>query len=98
MAFEQANELEAEWPLVLPPVLSFLDDYSAHNKLTGTTILDKLLPRVESSLLIRTGVGKVIEKVSVRMLAWSVAALADHRPGIAVTLGRLLVALRSVRA
>ena len=48
---------------MLPPLLSFLDDYSAHNKLAGTTVLAELLEHVDQSLLVRTGVGKVFEKV-----------------------------------
>lgn len=71
----QTKELEAEWPLVLPPLLSFLDDYSAPNKLAGNAILDELLERVEPSLLVRTGVGKVFEKVS--QVQASVAILAS---------------------
>lgn len=58
-----AEELEAEWPLVLPPLLAFLDDYSASNKLAGVHILAVLLEKAEPSLLIRTGVGKIFEKV-----------------------------------
>lgn len=67
LALAQRDELEAEWPLVLPPLLSFLDDYSAHNKLAGTTILSLLLDNADQSLLTRTGVGKVFEKVTSRL-------------------------------
>ncbi|ORY92745.1 hypothetical protein BCR35DRAFT_311735 [Leucosporidium creatinivorum] len=60
----EKNETEDLWPLLLPPLLAYLDDYHPPNKLIGVTILEALLPQVDSSLLIRTGVGKVFEQVS----------------------------------
>ncbi|GAA5842665.1 hypothetical protein JCM9279_003654 [Rhodotorula babjevae] len=55
-------EVEDLWPFLLPPVLTFLDDYEAQNKLAGVSILDALLDKADESLLRRTGVGKVFEK------------------------------------
>ncbi|GAA6056712.1 hypothetical protein JCM3770_006479 [Rhodotorula araucariae] len=58
----QPGEIEDLWPFLLPPLLAFLDDYEAANKLVGISILDALLDRTDESLLRRTGVGKVFEK------------------------------------
>jgi len=59
----QPAEVEDLWPFLLPPVLTFLDDFEAKNKLAGVSILDALLNKADESLLRRTGVGKVFEKV-----------------------------------
>ncbi|GAA6027246.1 hypothetical protein JCM8097_002521 [Rhodosporidiobolus ruineniae] len=58
----QPGEVEDLWPLLLPPILSYLDDFETKHKVVGTTLLDSLLDRVDASLLRRTGVGKVFEK------------------------------------
>lgn len=59
----QRNEMEDSWPLLLPPLLAYLDDHDASKKIVGTSILQTLLERVDSGLLVRTGVGKVFEQV-----------------------------------
>lgn len=64
LALVQPGEIEDLWPLLLPPLLAYLDDYDAKNKLVGLSLLDALLAKVDASLLRRTGVGKVFEKVS----------------------------------
>ncbi|GAA5978252.1 hypothetical protein JCM11641_001149 [Rhodosporidiobolus odoratus] len=58
----EPNEVEDLWPPLLPPVLSYLDDYESKSRIVGVRLLDKLLDRVDASLLRRTGVGKVFEK------------------------------------
>ncbi|GAA5896987.1 hypothetical protein JCM8208_006131 [Rhodotorula glutinis] len=58
----EPSEVEDLWPFLLPPVLTFLDDYEAKHKLAGVSILDALLDKADESLLRRTGVGKVFEK------------------------------------
>ncbi|GAA6002309.1 hypothetical protein JCM10207_001057 [Rhodosporidiobolus poonsookiae] len=58
----QPGEVEDLWPFLLPPVLTYLDDYETKNRVIGIWILDSLLDRVDASLLRRTGVGKVFEK------------------------------------
>ncbi|KAJ8295172.1 hypothetical protein OF846_002202 [Rhodotorula toruloides] len=58
----QPGEIEDLWPLLLPPLLAYLDEYDAKNKLVGLSLLDALLAKVDASLLRRTGVGKVFEK------------------------------------
>ncbi|GAA6060508.1 hypothetical protein JCM10212_005589 [Sporobolomyces blumeae] len=56
------EEVEDLWPLILPPLLSFLDDFTPSNRILGMHILGALLERVDRSLLVRTGVGKVFEQ------------------------------------
>ncbi|GAA5907613.1 uncharacterized protein JCM6883_001833 [Sporobolomyces salmoneus] len=67
------EELEEMWPWLLPPVLSFLDDYNTENKVLGLHLLDTLIEKLQEpteqggrsiggSLLTRTGVGKVFEQ------------------------------------
>ncbi|GAA5940462.1 hypothetical protein JCM10213_007540 [Rhodosporidiobolus nylandii] len=58
----QPGEVEDLWPFLLPPLLSYLDDFEQRNRIVGITLLDSLLDRVDASLLRRTGVGKVFEK------------------------------------
>jgi hypothetical protein len=58
----QRNEIEDVWPLILPPLLAFLDDYDSTNKLTGLTLLSTLLEKVDGSLLKRTGIGSVFQQ------------------------------------
>ncbi|GAA5861701.1 hypothetical protein JCM3774_002676 [Rhodotorula dairenensis] len=69
----QPGEIEDLWPFLLPPLLSYLDDYESVNKIRGVAILDTLLTRVDASLLRRTGVGKVFE----RSLESCFSALSD---------------------
>ncbi|GAA5959642.1 hypothetical protein JCM3765_007227 [Sporobolomyces pararoseus] len=65
----KAEELEDLWPWLLPPILSYLDDFNPHNKILGLHLLDSLLNSLSnhgsqgsSSLLVRTGVGKVFKQ------------------------------------
>ena len=64
----QKDEMEEVWHLVLPPLLSYLDDFTVKNKILGLSLLDTLLDRVEGGLLRRTGVGKVFEQVRTQIL------------------------------
>ncbi|GJN89341.1 hypothetical protein Rhopal_002321-T1 [Rhodotorula paludigena] len=58
----EPGEVEDVWPLLLPPLLAYLDDFESGNKLVGMSLLDSLLDKTDESLLRRTGVGKVFEK------------------------------------
>ncbi|BGP32019.1 hypothetical protein JCM10296v2_003798 [Rhodotorula toruloides] len=58
----QPGEIEDLWPVLLPPLLAYLDDYDAKDKLVGLSLLNALLTKIDASLLRRTGVGKVFEK------------------------------------
>ncbi|KAF9468776.1 hypothetical protein BDZ94DRAFT_1244563 [Collybia nuda] len=48
------------WHLVIPPVMTLLDDYEARYKLCGVTIVSAMLRHVPKSLLSRTGVDSLI--------------------------------------
>lgn len=61
----QKQEIEEWWHLILPPLLTFLDDFDARNKLTGTYILSTLLAKVDANLLRRTGVGLIFTQVRI---------------------------------
>lgn len=88
------------WPFLLPPLLSYLDDYESANRIRGVVILDNLLTRVDASLLRRTGVGKVFERVR----TYGPVFTALHREteevqiSLAVTRIVLLGSLRPERA
>lgn len=70
----QKSDLEVLWPYVLPPILSFLDDYSVPHKLSGLSILNSLLailsppisktPHSDGEILRRTGVGEIFVQAS----------------------------------
>ncbi|KDE08348.1 hypothetical protein MVLG_01388 [Microbotryum lychnidis-dioicae p1A1 Lamole] len=55
----EKEDIESRWHLVLPPLLTYLDDYSPLNKLLGVDLLSALLERTSVPLLTKTGVGKV---------------------------------------
>jgi len=52
----QASTYESIWHLLLPPVMTFLDDFEASYKLRGVRLVSDLLARVPPDLLKRTGV------------------------------------------
>ncbi|KAG5645775.1 hypothetical protein DXG03_005312 [Asterophora parasitica] len=51
---------EGLWHLIIPPVMTLLDDYEAPHKLQGVHIVSEMLQRVPSQLLKRTGVDGLI--------------------------------------
>ncbi|KAK4056858.1 hypothetical protein OIO90_002108 [Microbotryomycetes sp. JL221] len=59
----QIQAVEQSWPLLLPPLLTYLDDYDANHKLSGVALLSILLDKVDASLLRRTGVGAIFDKI-----------------------------------
>ncbi|GAA5996320.1 hypothetical protein JCM5350_007230 [Sporobolomyces pararoseus] len=67
----KVEELEDLWPWLLPPILSYLEDFNPLNKILGLHLLDSLLNlftekksegNSSSTLLVRTGVGKVFKQ------------------------------------
>ncbi|KAG6333516.1 hypothetical protein ID866_5579 [Astraeus odoratus] len=52
----QSSAYERTWPLILPPVMTFLDDYQVPFKILGVRLVSTMLTRAPSELLIRTGV------------------------------------------
>lgn len=52
----EASTYESVWHLILPPVMTYLDDFEAPYKLRGVKLVSDLLSRVPPELLKRTGV------------------------------------------
>lgn len=52
------------WHLVIPPIMTLLDDYETFYKLKGVEVVSELLEHVPPELLRRTGVDGLL--VSVR--------------------------------
>jgi hypothetical protein len=52
----EASTYESVWHLILPPVMTYLDDFEAPYKLRGVHLVSDLLSRVPPELLKRTGV------------------------------------------
>lgn len=53
--------MQANWPLIAPPLLALLDDSSLEYKIKGCNSLLILLEKCPSALLERTGLGEVFE-------------------------------------
>ncbi|KIJ70362.1 hypothetical protein HYDPIDRAFT_105071 [Hydnomerulius pinastri MD-312] len=56
----EPSAYESTWPLLLPPVMSFLDDYQAPYKVLGVRLVSHMLTRVPPELLVRTGVDALL--------------------------------------
>ncbi|KAF7301516.1 hypothetical protein MIND_00717000 [Mycena indigotica] len=54
------NAYDEVWHLVVPPLMTLLDDYEAQYKLAGVRIAAAMLDSVPGSLLKRTGVGSLL--------------------------------------
>lgn len=59
----QSEDYEKLWHLIIPPVMTLLDDYDAGYKLYGIQIVAEMLKTVPAELLRRTGVGELIFSV-----------------------------------
>jgi len=51
------------WHLIIPPVMTLLDDFEAKHKLQGVFVVQEMLQRVPSDLLKRTGVDGLLRQV-----------------------------------
>lgn len=56
----QSQTYEGLWHLIIPPVMTLLDDYEAAYKLRGIRIVAEMLDRVPKDLLMRTGVDALL--------------------------------------
>ncbi|KAL8938083.1 MAG: hypothetical protein Q9216_004081 [Gyalolechia sp. 2 TL-2023] len=54
-----ASLVEAHWPLIIPPLLTILDDVSIRYKIKGCELLVLLLKVAPASLLERSGLGEI---------------------------------------
>jgi hypothetical protein len=60
----QDRDWDTIWPLLIPPILTYLDDWEAIYRLHGIALARKLIEKVPKDLLIRTGVNQLIKSVS----------------------------------
>jgi hypothetical protein len=51
------------WPLVIPPLLTLVDDYDPPYKIKGIMVTEGLLEKASASLLRRTGIDELLFKV-----------------------------------
>ncbi|KDR80514.1 hypothetical protein GALMADRAFT_240803 [Galerina marginata CBS 339.88] len=58
----QQDAYEKLWHLVIPPVMTFLDDYEPKYKLRGVTLVQEMLRHVPGDLLKRTGVDGLLRQ------------------------------------
>jgi tRNA nucleotidyltransferase (CCA-adding enzyme) len=57
----QEQDIEDNWPLIMPPVLALLDDESTLCKSKGCELMTMILLKISPQLLARTGLGDVIQ-------------------------------------
>ncbi|KAH0565690.1 hypothetical protein GP486_000909 [Trichoglossum hirsutum] len=89
--------VEANWPLVIPPILTLIDDDSPEYKAKGCELLAILLRVTPPALLVRTGLGEVFYDAVMPCLSYlpsltpqdqSLRLLGDAYPTL-ITLSRL---------
>lgn len=59
----QSEAFEHMWHLVIPPVMTLLDDFEVRYKLQGVIIVQEMLLRLPKELIKRTGVDGLIQQV-----------------------------------
>ncbi|EIW82173.1 hypothetical protein CONPUDRAFT_143656 [Coniophora puteana RWD-64-598 SS2] len=75
----EAEAYERAWPLVIPPMMAFIDDYEPHHKLAGVRIVARMLERVPPELLRRTGLDALLNN----SLSSAFRSLhSDHTPDL----------------
>ena len=57
----EEESIEQVWPLVVPPILTLVDDWETQYKQLGAELLHSLLRATSPTLLSRTGLGSVFE-------------------------------------
>ena len=62
--------MQANWPLITPPLLALIDDSSLEYKISGCNSLFILLEKCPSALLERTGLGEVFEDAVMPCLSY----------------------------
>jgi tRNA nucleotidyltransferase (CCA-adding enzyme) len=85
------NFTERLWPLLVPPILTLVDDWETKHKRFGADLLHSLLRATSPSLLSRTGLGSVFEEALMPCLTYlpsltpepdSVAILSTAYPAL----------------
>lgn len=89
---------ETNWPLLVPPLLSILDDTDTQYKVQGCRLISTLLDRTPPALLTRTGLSEVFEQAIMPFLGYlpslepedtSVALLSGAYPAL-ISLSRAM--------
>jgi Tti2 family len=62
-ALIQGVDYERLWHLMIPPILTFLDDYEAPYKLLGVRMVSEMFKTVPKDLLKRTGIDGLLLSV-----------------------------------
>ncbi|KAF2482960.1 hypothetical protein BDY17DRAFT_138728 [Neohortaea acidophila] len=62
--------VEQVWPLVVPPLLTLVDDREAKYKILGAELIGRLLEITPPSLIAKTGLGEVFEDALLPSLAY----------------------------
>ncbi|QRW05517.1 short chain dehydrogenase [Ceratobasidium sp. AG-Ba] len=58
----ESDSFESLWPLIIPPLLTLVDDYDPAYKIRGIAVTNALLQRISASLLHRTGIDELLFK------------------------------------
>lgn len=61
---QQSGMYDRLWPLIIPPLMTVLDDYEVHYKLLGVQIVSEMLQKAPAEILRRTGVDDLLFTVS----------------------------------
>ncbi|KAI9821707.1 MAG: CCA tRNA nucleotidyltransferase, mitochondrial [Pycnora praestabilis] len=70
--------IEQYWPLVVPPVLTIVDDEASNTKAKGIELLNLLLQITPPSLLARTGLGEVMQDAVMPCLLYLPSLTPEH--------------------
>ncbi|KAI9836640.1 MAG: hypothetical protein M1819_001274 [Sarea resinae] len=62
--------VETHWPLIMPPLLTLIDDPSPAHKTTGCNLLSLLLRSTPPAFLARTGLGDLLQAALMPCLAY----------------------------
>ncbi|KAI9886263.1 MAG: hypothetical protein M1823_001934 [Watsoniomyces obsoletus] len=65
-----SREVEDQWPHIIPPILTLLDDESTIFKAKGCELLNLLFKNTSSALLARTGLGELLESTLMNLLSY----------------------------
>ncbi|CAG8438125.1 566_t:CDS:2 [Ambispora leptoticha] len=66
----QHPELDTMISLIIPPMLTLIDDYNVKFKIKGTSILDHLLKQVKPAIIQRTGLGNIFYEALIVCLTY----------------------------
>ncbi|KAG8738453.1 hypothetical protein FRC10_006829 [Ceratobasidium sp. 414] len=62
----ESDSIESLWPLIIPPLLTLVDDYAPAYKIKGIMATEALLRKAPASLLRRTGIDELLFKVGIQ--------------------------------